>query len=133
MGRSRDTHLPEETAFGGLDGDRRSGVPLSLPVQKAQALFAYAALKSDQLHARAKIMTLRWRDQEERLAGQNLRRALYLIGSVTAQTVSGVAAPEAAPSAGAQLDILEKRLFRRGAPPRMKHGAGEAFDAVSVQ
>ncbi len=71
-----------ETALGALDGGRRSGVPLSLPVQKTQALFAYAALKPDQLHARAKIMTLRWGDQEERLAGQNLRRALYLIRSV---------------------------------------------------
>ena len=35
-------------------------MPLSLPVQNAQALFAYAALKPDQLHARAKIITLRW-------------------------------------------------------------------------
>ena len=112
MGRSRDTHLPQETAFG-----RRTAsvdqVPLSLPVQKAQALFA----------ARAKIMTLRWGGQEERLAGQSLRRALYLIRSVAGTNGVRVAAARAAPSAGTQLDVF-KRAFSRVAPPRMKHSGG---------
>ena len=52
---------------------------LVLPGRKTQALLAYLALSPGPPQPRARLMTLLWGEQEERLAGQSLRRALYLI------------------------------------------------------
>ena len=57
----------------------RPGSALVLPGRKPQALLAYLALSPGPPQPRARLMTLLWGEQEERLAGQSLRRALYLI------------------------------------------------------
>ena len=57
----------------------RPGSALVLPGRKTQALLAYLALSPGAPQPRVRLMTLLWGEQEERLAGQSLRRALYLI------------------------------------------------------
>jgi DNA-binding SARP family transcriptional activator len=67
------------TLLGPWSAALRPGSALVLPGRKAQALLAYLALSPGAPQPRGRLMTLLWGEQEERLAGQSLRRALYLI------------------------------------------------------
>jgi len=65
--------------LGGWSAELRPGSALVLPGRKIQALLAYLALHAGRPQPRAKLTALLWGDHNERLAGQSLRTALYLI------------------------------------------------------
>jgi DNA-binding SARP family transcriptional activator len=74
----------ELSLLGGWGATLTPDRPVTLPSRKAQALLAYLAIRAGDSHTRQKLMTLLWGECEDRLAGQSLRRALYLIrGALT--------------------------------------------------
>jgi len=72
------THLTLRL-FGGFEAGLPSGAPISLPTKKAQALFAYCALRPGQAHQREKLATLLWGDTEECNARNSLRQTLFVL------------------------------------------------------
>jgi len=65
--------------FGGFEAGLPSGAPIPLPTKKAQALFAYCALRPGQAHQREKLATLLWGDTEECNARNSLRQTLFVL------------------------------------------------------
>src|SRR5262245_43406480 len=67
------------SVLGGWSGSLESGLSLDVLGRKPRALLTYLALHAGQPRTRAELTTLLWGDHDEQLAGQSLRRALYLI------------------------------------------------------
>ena len=62
--------------LGTFRGQLGSGLALTLPTRKAQALLAYLALRAGHSHSREKLATLLWGDVGELQARQSFRQAL---------------------------------------------------------
>lgn len=62
--------------LGTFRGQLGSGLALTLPTRKAQALLAYLALRAGHPHSREKLATLLWGDVGELQARQSFRQAL---------------------------------------------------------
>jgi DNA-binding SARP family transcriptional activator/RecA/RadA recombinase len=65
--------------LGGLDIRLASGVPLSLPMRKAQALLAYLGLRPGQEHSRDKLAALLWGERRDENARDGLRHVLVAL------------------------------------------------------
>ncbi|HEY3066056.1 MAG TPA: AAA family ATPase [Methylomirabilota bacterium] len=80
----------ELSLLGGWGARLAPDRPVTLRSRKAQALLAYLAIRAGEPHTRQKLMTLLWGECEDRLAGQSLRRALYLIRGALAGAEGGI-------------------------------------------
>src|SRR5262245_45278818 len=67
------------SVLGGWVATLAPALALDLSGRKTQALLVYLTLHAGQPQTRGKLMTLLWADHDAGLAGQSLRRALYLI------------------------------------------------------
>jgi DNA-binding SARP family transcriptional activator len=72
--------------FGGFRAELESGQPVHLHTKKAQALFAYLAMRPGQPQPRDKIAALLWGDSGEEQARHSLRQTLVGLRKVLGNT-----------------------------------------------
>jgi DNA-binding SARP family transcriptional activator len=130
------------TLLGGWSASLQSDSAFPLAGRKPQALLAYLALHADQPQTRAKLMTLLWGDQNEQLAGQSLRRALYLIRRALGARANHVLRADgdtvALSAAHLHVDAAEfERLVAEGSPGNLERAVmlyrGELLDGLDVR
>src|SRR5262245_55312392 len=129
------------TVLGGWSARLEPGFALGSLGRKPQALLAYLALHGDRPQTRAKLMTLLWGDHDEQLAGQSLRRAIYLIRRALRTSADAMLQADgdtvALRPAAAQVDAAEfERLAAADHPESLERAAalyrGDLLEGLDV-
>ncbi len=77
--------------LGGFRLENTAGEVLTIPLRKAEALFAYLAMAPGKTASREKLATLLWGESDQQRARQSLRQALFALSREFAQAeVSGL-------------------------------------------
>ena len=114
--------------LGGFEARLASGVPMTLPTKKVQALLAYLGTRPGQDHSRDKLAALLWGETSDHQARGSLRHALMTLRKVLAG-----AHPSALRVTGQTLaldpDVVEvdvvafERHVADGSPQALEHAA----------
>src|SRR5438132_11584143 len=116
------------TLFGGFEVQAGLGRPLTVPTRKAQALLAYLALTSGQVHPRDKLAALLWPDTSPGSARTALRQTLFVLRKALgpAERASLVMTGDAVtlPAEGVQTDVAAfEQAVAEGSPAALERAA----------
>src|SRR5215470_9514222 len=113
--------------LGGFDLQAGPGQIVAIKLKKAQALLAYLACHPGQSHPRDKLPTLLWPDVDDRQAGANLRKVLFVPRSELSMASARLGLDEETMSldTGAlDVDVLTfERLVRQATPETLREAA----------